>query len=144
MITAAIKAHSSDCRNHRKTTKLLFCSSSSNSKMKANVLAVLFLLHVLQTEGQPLGVEDPVRVPTKVLREGANGTCPSEQNTINAKDELRRLTISTTLAAITAGCGGVVSRPDYTQEIVWWTAHAQLVPAQLWAVQSNYSFIMMS
>ena len=60
-----------------------------SDKMRAYVLAVVFLLHILRTEGQPEPlVEDPVRVPAKVLRESAAGTCPSEQDTTNAKDEL--------------------------------------------------------
>ena len=59
--------------------------------MRAYVLEVMFLLHILHTEGQPEPlVEDPVRVPAKVLRESAADTCPSEQDTIDAKDELRQ------------------------------------------------------
>ena len=74
--------------------------------MKAYVLVVLFLLHVLQTESQSLPVNDPVHVPAKVLKSGANRTCPSQQDTIDAKDNLFRSTISTALSAVTAGCGG--------------------------------------
>ena len=74
--------------------------------MKAYVLVVLFLLHVLQTESQSLPVNDPVHVPAKVLKSGANRTCPSQQDTIDAKDELFRSTISMALSAVTAGCGG--------------------------------------
>ncbi len=74
--------------------------------MKGFVILVSFLLHILQTEGQTLNIEDPVRVPVKVLRRGANSTCPSEQDVIDAKDELRHQIASTTLSAVAAGCGG--------------------------------------
>ena len=79
-----------------------------SEKMRAYVLAVMLLLHILHTEGQPEPlVEDPVRVSAKVLRGSATGTCPSEQDTIDAKGELRQ-NISAILADLMSNtsCGG--------------------------------------
>lgn len=72
--------------------------------MRTYVLVAICLLHILQTEGQPLE-EDKARIPGKILSGGANGTCPSQQDKIDAKDELR-FAIPTSLAAIVSGCGG--------------------------------------
>ena len=61
--------------------------------MKTFVFTVMFLLYALYTEGQPQPqplVGEPVRVPGKVLRESAADTCPSDQDTIDAKNELRQ------------------------------------------------------
>ena len=59
------------------------------------IFIVLFLLHALCTEGQPQPLDgEPVRVPVKILSGSATGTCPSEQDTIDAINELRQ-TIST-------------------------------------------------
>ncbi len=52
--------------------------------MWACVIVVL-LFHCLHCEGQPL-VEGPLHIPVKVLRE--NGTCPSDQDKSNARDEI--------------------------------------------------------
>ena len=68
--------------------------------MRVSIFVVIFLLHILQSNGQPEPV--PVHVPVKVLRGSAAGTCPSEQDTIDAKDELRQ-----NLADLpTYSCGG--------------------------------------
>ena len=63
--------------------------------MKVCAFLVVCLLHVLQSEGQPL-VEAPARVPATVLTGSAPGSCPSEQDTIDAQNMLRQ-NISTIL-----------------------------------------------
>ena len=76
--------------------------------MRAYFLALIFL-YALPLEGQP----DPVHVPGKVLRGSAAGACPSDQDTTDAKDELRH-NISAILADRTrenstnlnTSCGG--------------------------------------
>lgn len=75
--------------------------------MKAYVFMAMLLLHTLYAEVQPQPlVENPVRVPAKVLREGAADTCPSDQDTIDAKNELRQ-NISAILEDVTRNtiCG---------------------------------------
>ena len=76
-------------------------------KMKAYSYVVLCLLHILYAEGQPM-VEDPVRVPGKVLRGSAAGTCPSDQNLMDAKNELRQniSAILTDIRSSNTSCGG--------------------------------------
>ena len=78
---------------------------SASGKMKVYISVLLFMLHVLHSEGQPL-LQNAVHVPVKVLRGPTADTCPSEQDTIDAKNELRQ-NISTVLAEIVSDCGGI-------------------------------------
>ena len=73
-------------------------------------MIMMHLLHAASVNGQPQPlVRNPVRVATKVLSGSTQDSCPSDQETIGAKNELHRniSAILTTLSArASTTCGG--------------------------------------
>ena len=95
--------HSINC--DRAHTEQQYSTSLCVAQMAVSVLAVLFLLHILYREGQPqIPIRGPVRVPTKILSASATGACPSNQDTMDAKNEITQ-NISAILEDLTS-CGG--------------------------------------